>query len=133
MGNIGAVLDGGVVADVAGDERTVPYPRGDVEIMVPEQHVPHRAQADEPVKPGIADQGGLKGIAYEKIVPSRAKIVVLDENLYLPGSEPAPGRSGPPGLPVPLPILVFPLRKVLRGDKIITIALGRQNHYVVHS
>jgi hypothetical protein len=50
MGNVGAVMYGGVVSDVAGDDGAVPYTCGDAKIVVFEQYVPEGSQADKAVK-----------------------------------------------------------------------------------
>jgi hypothetical protein len=50
VGNIGTILDGGVVSDIAGDDGAVPYTRGNAEIVVAEQHIPDLPQAVKAVE-----------------------------------------------------------------------------------
>jgi hypothetical protein len=111
VGNVGTVLNSRVVPYVAGDDRAVPYPSGNAEIMVFEEYVSQDPQAYKPVKPRVADQRRFKRIAYQKIVPVGTVIVVFYENFDLPGFELPPGRWGPPGLLVSQPVFVFTGRK----------------------
>jgi hypothetical protein len=132
VGNVRTVLNGRVVPYVAGDYRAVPYSRGNAKIVMFEQYIRQDSQAYKPVKPGIADKGRLKGIAYQKIIPVGTVIVVLYENFYLPGFEPPPGRRGTIRLAVPQPVFVLTGGQKLRGDKIVSVPFGTQNRYIVH-
>jgi hypothetical protein len=124
VGNVGTVLNGRVVPNVAGNDRTVSYSRGDAEIMVLEEYVSQDSQAYKPVKPGITDKGRFKGIAYKKIVPVGTVVVIFYENFNLLGFELPPRRRRPLGLPVPQPVLVFTGRKKPRGNKVVSVPFG---------
>jgi hypothetical protein len=85
MGDIGTVLDRGVVPDIAGDDGAAADPRGNPEVVMLEENVPHNSQPDKAVKAGIPDKGGIKGIAYQKIIPGGTVIFVLYQDFYLLG------------------------------------------------
>jgi hypothetical protein len=120
VGNIPAVLDNRVIANIAGDDGTVPDSGGDAEIVVRQEGLPQNPQPDKAVKTGISDEAGIKGLGDQKIVPIGTVIPVFDQNFYFMGFQPAPG-GGFSCLPVPKPVFVFSRGKVFGGYKIITV------------
>jgi hypothetical protein len=97
MGNVGTILDGEIIADIAGDDGAVPDPRGDTKIVVFEQYVPEDPQADQAEEVRISDQRWLKGIGDKKIIPVGTKIFVFRQYFYFMGPEIPPGPAVFPG------------------------------------
>jgi hypothetical protein len=123
MGNEGAVLNVGIIPNVAGNNSAVPDARRDIVIVMPQEQIPQYPQAYEPVKIGIPYQCGIKGIGYQKVFPVGAEVIVLNQDFYFLDLEPAPGSFFLSGLFIPQPILILSRREIGLGNKVITVTL----------
>jgi len=118
VGNVCAILNGRVIAYIAGYNGTVSDSGGNAEVVMHKQNITQRADAYQSVKGRVADQGRLKGIAYKNIVPVATGIVVFDEDFPFLFFEAAP-NSAPGRLRVSDPVFILSGRKVFGGYEAI--------------
>jgi hypothetical protein len=115
MGNIRTIIHGAVFPDIAGNDHAVSDPRGKLKIMTPYGYILKGAQTHQTVETGIPYKAGIKGIAYQKILPAGNMVAVFKEQIQFPVRKRTPG---PPGNLPPAEIkFILPGREKFGGYK----------------
>ena len=91
MRDVGAVVNGAVVADVAGDDPRAGEAHGGSQVVVLEHGPLEPADAHEARELAVLHELGHEGVRHPEEIPIAAAIGVLDEGLDLVGTEAAIG------------------------------------------
>ena len=93
MRYIGTVLNGRVIANIAGNDGAVSDAGGNAEIVLLKQDMMQRPYAHKTEKGRVADERRIEGTSYKERIPVGTGIIVFDKYFPLFRSKVPPGLA----------------------------------------